>query len=385
MLTAALSSRFAFAVPAERKIRIGVVGGSFGAGFFFNEHPNCIVEAVSDLRAERRAHLMKTYQCAKAYDSLELLLKDKAIEAVFIATPAPDHLRHVLATLAAGKHVLSAVPAVVGTLEDCATLVAAVKKSGLTYMMAETSYYRQFVISARQFYKEGRFGRIFSAEAEYHHPGLESLYYENGKRTWRHGLAPMHYPTHCTSILLGVTGERLTAVSSIGWGDDSPIVKDNVYGNPFWGETALFESNRGTAFRVAVNWRGSMLGAERGQLLGTKMSLYAPHPNGLPTILTEFHATGEKDDGGFERSRNTRAEYDQPLFWKGDALPAAMRHNSNHDGSHTFLAHEFIQSIVEQRKPAVDVHEAVAYTAPGIVAHQSSLRDGERLKVPAFD
>jgi hypothetical protein len=34
--------------------------------------------------------------------------------------------------------------------------------------------------------------------------------------------------------------------------------------------------------------------------------------------------------------------------------------------------------------PAVDVYEAVAYTAPGIVAHQSALRGGERMSIPDF-
>jgi predicted dehydrogenase len=382
---AALSGRFAFAVPSERKVRVGVVGGSFGAGFYFHEHPNCIVEAVSDLRPERREHLMQVYGCAKSYESLEKLLHDKNIDAVFCATPAPDHLSHVLQTLDAGKHVLSAVPAVLGSLDDCHKLVEGVKKSGLNYMMAETSYYHQTVISARSFYKEGKFGRILSAEAEYHHPGVEELYFEKGKRTWRHGLAPMHYPTHCTSMLIGVTGERLTQVSSIGWGDDSPILKDNVYHNPFWNETALFNSNRGTAFRVHVYWLGAMRGTERGQWYGSKMSLFCPDPNGLPTTMIASQATEEKDEGGFVRYKNDRTPYEQPIWWKTGMLPGKLRHDSWHDGSHTFLTHEFVQSIVENRRPAIDVYEAVAYTAPGIVAHESSLRGGELMKIPSFD
>jgi hypothetical protein len=65
-------------------------------------------------------------------------------------------------------------------------------------------------------------------------------------------------------------------------------------------------------------------------------------------------------------------------------LPEPLRHDSGHEGSHTFLTHEFVRAVVEQTKPAVDVYEAVAYTAPGIVAHQSALRDGERRKVPVW-
>lgn len=79
---------------ATEKVRIGIVGGRFGASFQFHEHPNCIVEAVSDLREDRRSHLKKTYRCDKAYNSLALLLKDPNIDAVFLATPAPDHAKH---------------------------------------------------------------------------------------------------------------------------------------------------------------------------------------------------------------------------------------------------------------------------------------------------
>jgi hypothetical protein len=63
-------------------------------------------------------------------------------------------------------------------------------------------------------------------------------------------------------------------------------------------------------------------------------------------------------------------------------LPAPLRHNSGHEGSHTFITHEFVDAVLRKRKPAVDIHEAVAYTLPGIIAHQSALRGGEQMKVP---
>ncbi|MEZ5396038.1 MAG: hypothetical protein R2724_24945 [Bryobacterales bacterium] len=61
-----------------------------------------------------------------------------------------------------------------------------------------------------------------------------------------------------------------------------------------------------------------------------------------------------------------------------------MRVKSGHGGSHTFLTNEFIQAIVEDRHPTVNVWEAIAYTAPGLVAHESALKGGERLKIPDF-
>ena len=76
---------------------------------------------------------------------------------------------------------------------------------------------------------------------------------------------------------------------------------------------------------------------------------------------------------------------DIPEYWKSDMLPEPMRHPSGHDGSHTFLAAEFINALIDDREPAVDVYESLAMTAPGIVAHQSALKNGEQLAVPNFD
>ena len=55
-----------------------------------------------------------------------------------------------------------------------------------------------------------------------------------------------------------------------------------------------------------------------------------------------------------------------------------------HGGSHGYLTNEFIMSIIENRKPLVDIVMALNLTVSGIVAHQSALKDGERLKIPQF-
>lgn len=381
-----ISPRFAFAgrPVSDRKLRVGIVGGRFGLGFYFHEHPNCTVEAVSDLIPDRRAALMKTYQCSKSYESLERLLKDPKVEAVALFTPAPDHARHVIQSLRAGKHVLCAVPAAM-SIEECGQVLDTVKKTGLTYMMAETSVFREETITAKQLYKEGKFGTIFSSSAQYYHPGLEVLYFENdGKPTWRHGLPPMLYPTHVTAFLIAVTGERLTNVSCQGWGDDSPMLKGNPYKNPFWNETAFFKTNKGHAFTGEVCWKGALVGCERGEWRGDKMSLYSEYKHNEPHKVFATEKVGT-DDGGFKIAEPEMQPYKATDWWKTDLLPQPLRHNSGHGGSHTFITHEFVDAIVNNRKPLIDIHEALAYTAPGIVAHQSALKGGEYMKIPSFD
>ncbi len=381
-----LAGRSALAVDtAPKKVHIGVVGGGFGTQFQWHEHPDCIVEAVSDLRPQRRELLMKTYKCNKSYDSLEELVKDDKIDAVAIFTEGPNHVRHVEEVMKHGKHAISAVPASCGGgIDEAQRLLDTVKKYGLTYMMAETSYYQQPTISARKFYNEGKFGELFYCESEYQHPGLEVLYFENGKRTWRHGLPPMLYPTHCTAHLLSLTGERLTQVVCNGWGDESPICKENAYGNnPFWNESAMFRTSSGHAFRVNIWWKGAHRGCERAQWIGNKMSFYSAHPNGLGAVIVRpDDKQTEKDDAGFIRRLPAMERYEVPQWWQTDMLPEPLRHNTGHEGSHTFLTHEFIDALTHDRRPTVNIHEALAYTVPGIIAHESALKDGEQLKIP---
>jgi len=370
---------------APKKIRIGVVGGRFGLSFQWHEHPDCIVGAVSDLLPVRRERLMKTYRCNKSYNSLEELVRDKNIDAVAVFTEAPLHVQHTIQAMKHGKHVISAVLSCYASIEEAELLLDTVKKYGLTYMMAETSYYQQMTISVRKFQEKNLFGEIFYCESEYQHDGLEVLFRENYKRTWRYGYAPMHYPTHCAAHLVSVTGERLTEVACHGWGDDDYILKDNIHGNPFWNESAMFKTNRGHAFRVNVWWKGAHRGCERAQWIGDKMSFYSEHPNGIGPVIIRSDERLEKDDAGFDRRAPKFEKYNQTEWWKTDMLPEPLRHNSGHQGSHTFLTHEFIDALTHARQPAINIYEGLAYTVPGIIAHESALQGGKLLKIPQYD
>jgi hypothetical protein len=44
--------------------------------------------------------------------------------------------------------------------------------------------------------------------------------------------------------------------------------------------------------------------------------------------------------------------------------------------------HEFIDAVAHRRQPAINIWEAARYMIMGVMAHQSALKDGERLDVP---
>jgi len=156
-----------------------------------------------------------------------------------------------------------------------------------------------------------------------------------------------------------------------------------VYDNPFRNESAMFRTDRGNAFRVNIWWKGAHRGCERAQRIVDKMSFYAPHTNGLGPVIICSAEQIDTDDAGFVRKAPKFEHYKQPQWWKTDMLPESLRHESGHEGSHTFLTHEFIDALVHSR-PAIDVYESVAYTVLGIIAHESALRKGERIKIPQY-
>lgn len=118
---------------SDRKICVGLVGygySKFGAAFGFHDHPNVEVVAVSDLFPDRCAELAKVTRCKKTYPSLEELVKDDKIEAVFVATDAPSHPRHCIEVLKHVKHVAVAVSASYGSIEEAEQLLEVVNSSG---------------------------------------------------------------------------------------------------------------------------------------------------------------------------------------------------------------------------------------------------------------
>ena len=378
---------------APRKVRIGVVGGGFGRAFLWHEHPDCVVEAVSDLRDDRRVGLMERFQCEKSYPSLEELIKDPKIDAVALFTAPPDHVRHTVACMRAGKHVLSAVTAFYGLdwREQCEELIASVEETGLTYMMAETTYWHQSMITARTWLAEGKFGNIFYSEAEYLHPGNQTRTREQvAPRDWGYGAPPMWYLTHCTAHLIGLTGERFTSVSCTGHGEAHlPKFQNNSFGNPHYIQQALFVTDKGNSCRIMRGSGGAIGHCDRASWYGEKLTYVMRDIQGLPLekhiLITNSGDTEARDDAGFRYSAPQISELEEIEWWKTDMLPEPLRHDSGHQGSHTFITHEFIEALVQGRRPAVDVYEAVAYTVPGFVAHESAMDGGVSKKVPQFD
>jgi len=360
---------------SDRKIRVGLVGYGvcqFSAAFEFQNHPNVEVVAVSDLFPDRCAALAKHVKCRKTYPSLEEMVKDDKIEAIFVATDAPSHARHCIEVLNHGKHVCTAVPAFRGDIEDAERLLACVKKNrGLVYAMFETSVFHDDLYAMERLYAAEVFGHIVYSEGEYCHPhslGTPSL---DSYKDWRKNGSPMWYPTHATAYYVGVTHGSFLQVSCHGTAlFDKSKRQPNGSGNIFNSEVGLFRTSEGGLSRMIIcGSQGEYL--EAGRIRGE----YAGY---------DWH-NGRADGfvGDAAGRQRLKQALEKGVQTKKYALPPGVA-PGGHGGSHGYLADDFIDAILRGRKPAADVVDALNMTVPGYYAHLSAMKDGETLKIPQY-
>ncbi|MFG2374241.1 Gfo/Idh/MocA family protein [Streptomyces sp. NPDC048504] len=388
---------------------LGIVGAGQFAGQFaklFHLHPGVSEVHITDLLPERAERVATEEGLAGTLPSYEAMLASPSVDAVAIFTQRWTHGPLVVQALRAGKHVYSAVPMAVAE-EEIAAIVEAVRDTGLTYMMGETSHYNPATVYARQRIADGGFGRLFYAEGDYVHDmdlGFYEAYQYSGGENWKSTASypPLLYPTHSIGGVLGAWSTHAVSVSAIGVTDDRDdgvFDKDvSQFGNDFSNATALFEVAGGGSFRVNEFRRvgyPSRKRESRFRFFGTEGSFEQ-----LATYSVWQNKEGVEDVSEYLRPVRSLPTDDPSLehiapalrdaFVSGTApvhdrarLPEEFNHVHNgHEGSHHFLVDDFVTAVNTGTLPPVNVWVAARYTLPGIIAHRSAQQAGARLPVP---
>jgi len=391
-------------------LTIGVCGaGQFATSFIplFRAHPLVDEVYLAEVLPERRATQAGRFGITRTFASLDDLCRSD-VDAIALFTQRWTHGPQAIQALKAGKHVYSAVPAAV-TLEELAELIATVTAAGLTYMLGETSYYYPATLYCRERFAQGDFGRFIYGEGEYLHDmshGFYEAYQHSGGAEWKAtaSFPPMLYPSHSVSMILSVTGARLTDVSCLGWVDDHDdgVFQADIsqWGNTFSNETALFRTSDGGSCRINEFRRVGLSGGSsvRMSLYGTAGSYEEQTNARVWNTLDPREQTDLADLLRCHPAKPDREEHSavhealRGDFFAGVSavhpvkrLPREFAGLSNgHEGSHQFLVDDFVTACARQMLPPNHIWAATRYCAPGIVAHESARRDGERLPIPDF-
>lgn len=160
-----------------KKYNIGLIGAGFmgkahsmayaAMPMFFWPAPGIPVrKAIADLTEESAKDAAARFGYEKYTGDWRKIIEDPEIDIVDIATPNDSHAEIAIAAAAAGKHIFCEKP-IARTSEEAARMLEAVKKAGVTNMLAFNYRRTPAVVLAKKFIDEGAIGKILNFRGTY--------------------------------------------------------------------------------------------------------------------------------------------------------------------------------------------------------------------------
>lgn len=199
-------------------LRVGLIGLGVGEqhGHAFVRHPETELVALCDRDPAKLADVATRLPGCRHHATAEALIDDPEIDVVSIASNDDDHYLQVIRALQAGKHVFVEKPMCLREheLREIQALWRASGRRMSTNTILRLSPRFGWIKDA---IAEGRFGTVFSVEADYVYGRLWKL--TDG---WR-GRIPDYSVMlgggiHMLDLLLWMTGERPVEVTAYGSG-----------------------------------------------------------------------------------------------------------------------------------------------------------------------
>ncbi len=353
------------------KVKLGVIGLRRGWGVVYEilKEKTVHLSAICDNDTERVDIVSKAldemnYEGYTAYTDFDEMLKSD-IDAVFIANYATQHVPFVIKALEAGKHVLSEIPCA-STIDEARQLKAAVKAHPeLKYMVAENCCYWGFITAWKKMYDEGKFGETIYAESEYIHSRdwreLNASQYP--KDHWRTSHHAIRYLTHNLGPLLHIMNDRCVSVTCM-----EADVEYNPYVDRKDTGVALFKTEKGAVIRIMVCLSGYVKNDHNFRIIGTRGSIETDnyeHYENAHCFASFSDIPGSRED-----------KIDIPV------TASSFGDGGLHAGADRKMVMDFINCVINDTVPPLDVDYAINISIPGILAHESAAQGGIPLEIP---
>ena len=404
----------------NKKLTLCIVGCGRFSQFFvplFKCHPNVEKVYVCDLIRNRAEDFSKEFQVG-IVDTFEDALKRSDINSVAIFAQRQLHAPLVIKALKAGKHVYSAVPTGI-TIEEISEIEELVRKTRLTYATGETGYYRSCTVFCREKFMSGEMGDFVYAESQYNHDMrnmLDAYSYSGGKDWKKHvGFPPMFYPTHSVSMILGcMPGQRIESLSALGYKDRFRMDYYNSNGGNYWnnpysntamlarisnGGIARISENRSICWASPESYISKFNGTDASYEFSVAHHYYAKwkegkgreeHTGVVMTDITEqmipksvYKLLMEDNAKGIQEIADVAGFGEASPIQPTGRLPKCFEGFKNrHNGCHHFMVDDFCKAAFENKLAPTNIWQAARFNIPGIIAHESAMKDGETMKVP---
>lgn len=227
--------------------------------------------AVMNTKIEKARSICEKFGIPDAFDSVDALLADKSIDAVYIASPVYLHTTLTKKAADAGKHVLCEKPLGMNE-EDALGAVEYCRERGVLLSVGLMMRYGTHVRNVKRIIAEGGIGQVVSGNGRFScwTPYTPGRWLHNAEKAGGGPVMDMGF--HLIDLMQYITGMKVTAVTAmqerITFSGEDYTVDDS--------STLILRMDNGAQFVVQTNfnipdtaakWRLDFYGT-KGRLLG---------------------------------------------------------------------------------------------------------------------
>lgn len=406
-----------FGKTKKKKIRLGFIGVGLRGRNHVNStllFPDVEITAICDIDPDAIVQTQKMLREAgrkeaavykKDEHDFENLVKRDELDGVIIATPWEWHVPMAVAAMNEGKYAGVEVSATV-TLQESWDLVDTFEKTGSHCMMLENACYRRNNMAVLNMVREGLFGELVHLQCGYQHD-LREVKFNNGKQPYGGGVEFGEK---------GYSEARWRTQHSVDRNGDlypthgvGPMAQtvDINYGNQFLHLTSMASKSRGLNKYIrdvgGEDHPNAKVKFKLGDVVQTMIkcangeTILITHDTNLPRPYSlgfrvqgtngiwmedgdQIYIEHKSEDHKWEPDAEYIKKYDHKL-WRKHGAEALQ---TGHDGIDYFVMKEFIESVQEQKAPAIDVYDAAAWSAISPLSEESIANDSASVKIPDF-
>jgi len=335
-----------------KKVNVAVTSFGHFHGYSYaravKELPNANLVAVSDDDAGRAKEAGQRYGVWHSLDYHDILRRDD-VDAVIITSENTKHAQMAIDAAEAGKHILCEKP-MATTLADADRITSAAQKAGITFQMCFVMRYHAVSRLIKSIVDKGQIGKIVAMTGTNHLKYLEQLY--TGffvKPELSGGGSVMDHTVHLSDMMRWYTkSEARRVYTAIGKNVHTDLpVEDNAL--------TMIDFRNGVVASIDGSWS-----RPAGWYMWGDMT--------LELIGTEGHATLD----AFRQvvcvtqadAPNNRLEWN---YWGCDADREMVQ--------------SFVESILEDKKPAATAFDGRQGTEITVAAYESA-KTGEPIVLP---
>jgi predicted dehydrogenase len=333
-------------------MRLAILGSGFISRFYADSlvaqrRKDIIVSVYSRTEANAKK-FAADYNVPHYTTSIKECVEHKDVDAVIIGLSNDMHLEAVLASAAAGKHVLCTKP-LGRTASEALQMLQAVEKANVVGGYLEDLCYTPKFLKSLAAVKNGSIGEVIWTKSRETHPGPHSDWFWDKEKSG--GGAMIDLGCHCVEISRNFIGKNIKPIEVMCWADTRvhPIdAEDNAIG------LVRYENGAIGQFEVSWTFRGGM--DLRDEVMGTEGTIWA---NNFLRTGFEMFTTGKGGQYVAEKAESNAGW----LFPVGDEV---------HELGYSHMFTDMFDAIDKKIEPAETFYDGYIVNAILDAAYKSA-------------